>query len=285
MARPLRLEFAGALYHLTSRGDRREDIYLTEEDRRQFLMLLGQVCERFNWRVHAYCLMTNHYHLVVETVEANLSAGMRQLNGVYTQYFNRAHCRVGHVFQGRYKGILVERDSYLLELSRYVVLNPLRAGMVAELLDWPWSSYPTMVGDSAPDWLAVKPLLACFGGKIDQARERYRRFVAQGVNRSPPWEELRGQAFLGSDAFLDQMQVRLSQQVSAVTSLREIPRVQRRPAAKPVGWYAIMYPERNTAIFEAYQSGGYTLQDVAEHFGLHYTTVSRIVSKYVKYKT
>ena len=280
MARPLRLEFAGALYHITSRGDRREDIYLAEDDRREFLVLLGHVCDRFNWRIHAYCLMTNHYHLVVETVEGNLSAGMRQLNGVYTQYFNRTHGRVGHVFQGRYKGILVERDSYLLELSRYVVLNPLRAGMVAELIDWPWSSYPAMVGETAPDWLAVKPLLACFGEEISQARERYCHFVAQGVGRNSPWGELRGQVFLGSDAFLDQMQVRLSQQVSAATSLREIPRAQRRPTAKPLGWYASQYPERNTAIVEAYRSGGYTLQEVAEYFGLHYASVSRIVSRY-----
>ncbi|GLR11223.1 transposase [Chitinimonas prasina] len=285
MARPLRLEFAGALYHITSRGDRREDIYLAEGDRREFLVLLGQVCERFNWRIHAYCLMTNHYHLVVETVEGNLSAGMRQLNGVYTQYFNRTHGRVGHVFQGRYKGILVERDSYLLELSRYVVLNPLRAGMVAELIDWPWSSYPAMVGETTPDWLEVKPLLASFGEEINQARERYCHFVAQGVGRSSPWGELRGQVFLGSDAFLDQMQVRLSQLASAASSLREIPRAQRRPVGKPLGWYAGQYPERNTAIVEAYRSGGYTLQEVAEYFGLHYASVSRIVSRNAKYKT
>jgi len=101
MARPLRIELAGGLYHVTSRGDRCEDIYLDDKDRRQWLILLGQVCERFNWVCHAYCQMSNHYHLVIETVEGNLSQGMRQLNGVYTQYFNRRHRRVGHVYQGR----------------------------------------------------------------------------------------------------------------------------------------------------------------------------------------
>ena len=121
MSRPLRLEIAGGLYHVTSRGDRREDIYDSDEDRQAWLVLFGEVCKRFNWRCHAYCLMSNHYHIVVETPEGNLSQGMRQLNGVYTQNFNRSHNKAGHVFQGRYKAILVEKDSYLLELARYVV--------------------------------------------------------------------------------------------------------------------------------------------------------------------
>lgn len=109
MARPLRIELSGGLYHVTSRGDRREDIYVDDADREYWLALLGHACERFNWVCHAYCMMGNHYHIVVETVDGNLSKGMRQLNGVYTQYINRTHSRVGHVFQGRYKAILVER--------------------------------------------------------------------------------------------------------------------------------------------------------------------------------
>jgi len=146
MARPLRLELCGGLYHVTSRGDGREDIYLSDEDRETWLAVFGQVCERFNWVCHAWCQMTNHYHILIETPEANLAQGMRQLNGVYTQRFNRAHERVGHVFQGRYKAILVERDSYLLELARYVVLNALRAKMVKRLEAWPWSSYTATCG-------------------------------------------------------------------------------------------------------------------------------------------
>jgi len=126
MSRPLRLEFAGALYHVTSRGDRREDIYENDCDRKGFLELLGDVCETYNWVSHGYCLMSNHYHLIIETPEGNLSKGMRQLNGVYTKRFNSMHGRVGHVFQGRYKAIHVDKESYLIELSRYVVLNPVR---------------------------------------------------------------------------------------------------------------------------------------------------------------
>jgi REP element-mobilizing transposase RayT len=118
MSRPLRIEFSGAYYHVTSRGDRREAIYEDDEDRKSFLEIFRDVVEAFEWRCHAYCLMSNHYHLFVETAHGNLSKGMRQLNGVYTQWSNRRHRRSGHLFQGRYKGILVDTDGYLLELSR-----------------------------------------------------------------------------------------------------------------------------------------------------------------------
>jgi len=146
MARPLRVEFAGARYQLTSRGDRREDISLGAPDREDWLEVLGNVCSRFNWVVHAYCQMSNHYHLLVETVDGNLSRGMRQLKGHYTQRFNRRPGLVGHLFQGRYKAILVQKEAYLLELTRYVVLNPVRAGMVREPQDWPWSSGAAVLG-------------------------------------------------------------------------------------------------------------------------------------------
>jgi len=130
MARPLRIEYNRALYHITSRGNAREAIFLNDEDRKLFLDILGSVKERSNWLCHAYCLMDNHYHLIVETPESNLSKGMRQLNGVYTQRFNKQHNRVGHLFQGRYKTIVVDKENYLLEVSRYVVLNPVRAKAV-----------------------------------------------------------------------------------------------------------------------------------------------------------
>ncbi len=150
----------------TSRGDRREDIYLNDADRQRWLDLLGEVCVRHNWLCHTYCLMDNHFHIVIETVDGNLSAGMRQLNGVYTQWHNRTHGRVGHVFQGRFKAIIVQRESYLLELARYVVLNPVRAGMCAVPEQWPWSSYRAMVGQAhRPNWLHTEWLLAQFGNQ------------------------------------------------------------------------------------------------------------------------
>src|SRR5690625_673373 len=181
MARPLRIEFDGALYHVTTRGDRREAIYEDNKDREDFLEVLAEVVERFNWLCHAYCLMGNHYHLVVETPDGNLSRGMRQLNGVYTQATNRRHRRSGHLFQGRFKAILVDKESYVLELTRYVVLNPVRAAMVKSPGDYPWSSYRAMVGEAeAPGWLATDGLLALFGKRRAESRRRYRRFVREG---------------------------------------------------------------------------------------------------------
>ncbi len=155
MAHPLRLEFPGALYHVTARGNARQAIVLDDRDRALFLVCLGETVARLDWICHAYCLMDNHYHLLIETPEGHVSRGMRQLNGVFTQRMNRRHGRVGHLFQGRFKAILVERESYLLELCRYIVLNPIRAGMVTQLERYPWSSYPATRGFVVrPGWLA-----------------------------------------------------------------------------------------------------------------------------------
>jgi REP element-mobilizing transposase RayT len=156
MARPLRIEYPGAVYHITSRGNAYQDVFLDDADRERFLEVLKQTVDRFNWLCHAYCLMMNHYHLLIETVDPTLSRGMRQLNGVYTQAFNRRHERVGHLFQGRYKAILVEKETYLLELSRYIVLNPVRAKMVKKPEEWEWSwSSPASADSVALDIRAV----------------------------------------------------------------------------------------------------------------------------------
>jgi len=274
MARPLRLEFAGALYHVTARGDGREDIYLADGDRGLFLDVLAGVRDRFNWTVHAYCLMSNHYHLLVETPDANLSKGMRQLNGVYTQRFNRIYDRVGHVFQGRYKAILVQKETYLLELARYLVLNPVRAGMVHNPGDWPWSSYRAMIGEKlAPEWLETHWILAAFGGTEVEAIQNYTRFVAEGTGQPSPWEQLKHQVFLGTEAFVASMR----RKVPTGKDLREIPQTKPRAAAKPLSYYARRYANRDRAIAAAYASGGYTMQDIGDFFRLHYSRVSKII--------
>lgn len=276
MARPLRIEFAGALYHLTSRGDRREDIFLDDVDRAMFLEVLAEVCDRFRWVCHAYCLMSNHYHLVIETRESTLSLGMRQLNGVFTQRSNRRHHRVGHVFQGRYKAILVQKDSYLLELARYVVLNPVRAGMVRSVRDWPWSSYRATAGwAEAPDWLFVDWLLSAFGTQRKAAEEGYRRFVSEGRGARSPWDDLKRQVYLGDEAFVDQMLA----QIADESRLSEIPATQHRAPPKSLEHYAAVNRDRDKAIAAAYRSGGYSMKKIGEHFELSYSMVSRIVKR------
>lgn len=198
MARPLRIEYTDALYHVTTRGDRQEDIFTLDVDRIDFLEILSRVVERFNWLVHAYCLMDNHYHLLIETPDGNLSKGMRQLNGVYTQTSNRNNNRVGHVFQGRFKAILVQKESYLLELARYIVLNPVRARMVKIAKARPWSSYLDSAGcREPPPWLSTEWVLAGFGKRLLSAQQKYRDFIAQGKNQPSPGVK-RKYAYMGS---------------------------------------------------------------------------------------
>jgi REP element-mobilizing transposase RayT len=275
MARPLRLEFAGALYHVTSRGDRREDIYLDDDDRRSWLAVLGTVCGRFNWVVHAYCQMSNHYHLLVETPDGNLSRGMRQLNGLYTQGFNRKHGLVGHLFQGRYKAILVQKEGYLLELSRYVVLNPVRARIVDDPAEWPWSSLRAVLGGcDVPAWLDTDWLLSHFAPHRQRARRAFLQFVMDGVGRPSPLEHVQHQILLGDSAFVAKIH-----DVKPSDDLREVSKAHRRSIAKPLAYYQSTYVDRDAAMAEAYASGAYTMKEIGEFFGVHYMTVSRAVRR------
>jgi putative transposase len=225
MARPLRLEFAGAIYHLTSRGNARQKVFLSDADRELFLKTLSWVVNRYGWICHAYCLMANHYHLLIETPKANLSIGMRQLNGIYTQSFNRRHNRVGHLFQGRFKAILMERESHLLDLCRYIVLNLLRVKGSARAQSWKWSSYGATAGlTRVSEFLSTEWILAQFGKRRAEAQKHYREYVRDGVT-SRPWDDLKGQIYLGSEAFIEK-------HAAPNKELKEIPQVQLR-AAKP----------------------------------------------------
>jgi putative transposase len=273
MTRPLRVELAGGLYHVTSRGNCQEEIYRSAADRLMWLDLFGEVCTRFNWICHAWCQMTNHYHLVVETADANLSAGMRHLNGVYTKRFNRCHGRVGHVYQARYKAILVEKDAYLLALARYVVLNPVRARMVTEPGAWPWSSYRAMTGDApVPPWLRTDWILAQLASAREPAVAAYAAFVQAGMSAAPIWNELRGQIYLGREQFVERLQ-----RYTNDAMLCEVARVQRRPLAQPIEYYRHAHKDPHAAMAAAYASGDYSMRQIADAFGVHYATVSRAV--------
>ncbi len=275
MSRPLRLEFPHAFYHVTARGNRQEAIYEDDLDRRLFLEILGDTVADFNWLLHAYCLMSNHYHLLVETPDGNLSAGMRQLNGLYTQRSNRKHGRVGHVFQGRYKAILVDQERYLLEVARYVVLNPVRAGMVRQAQDWPWSSYGAMTGQTEPPrWLATDVLLSAFGGTRAQAMQQYAEFVAAGRKAPPLWDSLQGQVYLGDAGFVGRMLAKAGQAPAL-----QVPRAQRRVPPMPLAEIAALHPDRDAAIAAAHATGRYSYTEIAAYFDVHFTTVGRVVRK------
>jgi REP element-mobilizing transposase RayT len=281
MARPLRLTYPGALYHVTARGNARQPIYLADEDRRLFLAVLAQVVERCAWRCHAYCLMDNHYHLLIETPRGNLSVGMRHVNGIYTQRFNRRHGRVGHLFQGRFKAILVERESYLLELCRYVVLNPVRAGVVKRPESYSWSSYRATAGlEPPPQWLSRDWLLAQLSSRRAVAERKYRQFVQEGLGASSPWAQVHGQAVLGQSQFIERLQPLLVGKAEE----REIPRVQRfllQPALDKLlsAQQVATRARRNQAIWAAHMQHGYSLTTIGQYLGLHTSTISKIVQQ------
>jgi len=278
MSRPLRIEYEGALYHITTRGNDRGKVFFTDTDRAAFLELLSEVVERFSWICHAYCLMANHYHLVIETPHANLSRGMRHINGVFTQRINRLNRRSGHLFQGRFKAVLVEKESHLLELARYVVLNPVRAKMVRSAKDWKWSSYRATAGmGESPEWLTTDWILTQFGPTRPKAQKAYRKFVQQGRGIEI-WDELRRGSLLGTDAFEAEIVPLLSQSDSTI----EFPRTQRlaaRPSLEVLFANVADKPSRDRKIHEAMRMHEYTLKELSSFLSLHYSTISVIARK------
>lgn len=276
MSRPLRIEYPGALYHVTSRGNARKKIFRDDQDKEIFLDTFASVVKRYNWLCHAYCLMDNHYHLIIETPDANLSKGMRQLNGVYTQRYNKRHGKTGHVFQGRFKALLVQKDTYLLELSRYVVLNPVRVRIIEDPKDWKWSSYPATAGlTKTLDYVTTDWLLQQFGSKRKTAVGRYKEFVQEGIKKkASPWEELQGQILLGDEKFIEEFRDILS----GKEQIKEIPRNQRyvgRPTLQDLFGDVKDKNARNRQIYTAHVKFGYTLKELADYLQIHYTTVSK----------
>jgi len=279
MARPLRIAYPGAVYHVTSRGNAQVMIFCDNHDRLIFLAVLADVVKRYHWLCHAYCLMDNHYHLVIETLEANLSLGMRQLNGVYTQKYNRRHKKSGHVLQGRFKAIVIDKDSYLLELSRYVVLNPMRAKMTKNIAHWQWSSYQAHAGlTTPPDYLTTDWILGLFSSKRKIAQNKYRAFVNEGLHKQSPWGDLKGQVLLGEENFVKGFKALLSDK----EQVGEIPRQQRyvtRTSLEELFKKRGDKKRRNKNIYEAHLNYGYKLCEIANYLQIHYTTVSKIIAK------
>lgn len=276
MARPLRIEFSDAFYHVTARGNQRSSIFLQDDDRREWLEILAQVAERFRWRVYAYCQMGNHFHLLVRTPEPNLARCMRHLNGVYTQRFNRQHHRCGHLMQGRYHAVIVDHQSYLLEVARYVLLNPVRANLVVHPGDWIWSSYRAMLSQTPPEWLAAADLLTHFSSERIKAIAAFQRFVVAGANAESPWKALQQDIYLGDETFVAATQLQI---LEARRSDKEIPRPQRLTKATPLQQLFGKHDTVAAAVIAAYRSGHFTLRQIADHLGVHYSTISRLLAK------
>ncbi len=230
MARPLRLEFKGAFYHVTSRGNLRDKIFFDDKDREKFLEILRRTKERYVYVLHSYALMENHYHLFLETPRANVSQIMQNINTSYTVYINKKHKRFGHLFQGRFKGIIVDKETYLIVLSRYIHLNPVRAGIVKNPEDYKWTSYRKYIGvyngkDSIVD---AAETLSYFSKTKTAAIKAYREFVEEGIGeRNNPLEDVEAGVLLGSNKFMAQIRRMLrrrkpDEEIPQLKSLREI---------------------------------------------------------------
>ena len=259
MSRPLRIAPSDAVVHVIARGNAGGPIVLDDRDRASFLELLATTVERYVLLCHAYCLLDTHYHLLLETPRSNLSLGMRQLNGRYAARFNRRHGRFGHLFQGRFRSILVEKETHLLEVARYIALNPVRAGICAYPDEYAWSSYRATAGLAPrPSFLSCEGIRAAFG--VNRAQERYREYVALGLGESPRvvGERVGGESFL---------RLRLGS-----TERGEVPRAQVQPLVPPL---ADVFAASSTPVATAYRDHGYTLAQIAAHLGCHCSTVSR----------
>ncbi|KQW91471.1 hypothetical protein ASC94_16920 [Massilia sp. Root418] len=258
MSRPLRTQACGAIYHVTARGVRRSTIYVDSNDYRVWLGILGEAAARFQLIIHAYCQMPNHFHLAVETPLGNIAAGMRYLNGKYFQYFNRKYRHLGYVSQSRYHSELVRREEYLLELARYIVLNPVRAELAAAAASWEWSSHRAMLGlVSTPDWLHADWVLSQFGnGSGDRRVDAYAEFVEQGRGLPDPLAPARAAAKAA----------------------------RRRPAAaspqpEPIEHYFARFTSWQEAALRAYLSSSYSIRAIASYLHLSPRTLMRLLRR------
>lgn len=266
MARPPRLQILDGIYHLTARGNERAAIFRDDADRRHFLELVADVRERYHWRIFSYCLMSNHYHLLAQTPEPNLARGMRQLNGVYAQSFNRRHARVGHLLQGRYSARLVQADEHLLASARYIVRNPVRAGLCQHPREWRWSSHRATLGLEPPWFLEIGAFLAHYAPLPEVAREHYRTHTeqAEGERSTHPLVD-------GDESFI----------AAALERLQPAAGIPRRyfQAPRPALPTLLATSDADAAIARAYEHG-YSLRQIARHLGVNASTISRRLTRH-----
>jgi len=288
MARPLRITFPGAFYHITSRGNERKNVFKSKRDREKFLEYLESATQRYDAVIHVYCLLDNHYHLLVETPSENLSQIMRHINGAYTTYFNVKRKRSGHLFQGRYKAILVDADEYAKELSRYIHLNPLRAKMVETPEDYDWSSYQYYIGrKKLPEWLTRDFILGYFGKKVSTAQKGYHGFVSELVNEKydSPLDETTSSTLLGSPDFIAFIKEKYlsgkkpDKEIPALKELHEKISIQDIFAVVDTVFGNEPALSRNVKLFLCRKYTGERLKDIGESFGIGESGVSQASSR------
>jgi REP element-mobilizing transposase RayT len=290
VSRPLRIEYPGAFYHVTSRGNERKTVFQSNRDREKYLSYLESAHERYGAVVHAYCLMGNHYHLLLETPRGNLSKILQYVNGAYTTYFNIKRSRSGHLFQGRFKGILVDKDEYCKELSRYLHLNPVRAGMVKAPLEYPWSSYRYFVGrDKKPKWLTTEFILGDFGGEGRRGFKKYREYVERGENKEieNPLKKVIASTFLGGKDFIDR--IKLEYLGKKEIDKRDLPALRQilvgpplesieKVVSKMVGRGHPLF--KKICIYLSYQYSGLNLREMGEYFGMQRSAISQLSRRF-----
>lgn len=275
MARPLRPEYAGAIYYVSSVGNRGQSVFQNSADGNAWIEILEGVCGRFGCRCFGYCLMSDGYHLVIETPKPNLSKTIRQLNGVYTQRSNRLHDTDGHVFRGRYKSIVIQKEEYLLLLMAHIFLLPLRAGFVKHPNQFKWSSCRYLYGkDEAPGYIDLEWFSEGFSSDMSAFDE----FLEENSSRDVI-SETRKQIYLGDDEFIELVQ----EKIKKGSRSKDIPRYQvTKPVSSVLNGLARSGHSRNEAIAKTYLTGDYTLREVADAVSVHYSVISKIVSEYEK---
>ena len=293
MPRPLRIELPGATCLVTSRGFHQQTtaalagsghkawpVFRNQEDRAVFLNILESVVTRFGWLIHSYVLMQDHYHLIVELPDTNLSKGMRQLNGIYTQHVNRRYRQQGPLFQGRFKSIIFEKQKYLLPLCRYVVTNPARLAEPEPWASYVWSSYRATAGQvkNPPSILHTADVLNEFGKRKTSSQRKYREYIHAGVKAPSPLDQRTHQVLLGGSAFINKMRPIL---LGKPTQDKKPPKAaKRRKSLNSIfkQLHGKTRPERNRLICQAYSKFDHTQEEIGKHLGLHHTTIGKVIS-------
>jgi REP element-mobilizing transposase RayT len=294
MARQLRIEFEGAFYHVTSRGNLRDKIYFQDRDREKFLEILERTRERYSYLLHAYALMDNHYHLLIETPMANISQIMQNINTSHTVYINRKYHRSGHLFQGRFKGIIVDKEEYLVTLSRYIHLNPVRAKRVQRPEEYRWSSYNAYINAKGKSLLVdTEDTLNCFSNRHNTAIKKYKEFVEAEVDeKDNPFNDVEAGILLGTDRFKE----RIKEYLDNIKSDDEVPQVKRLKEKIPIdrvikicsNYYGKTHEdllrrkkgkrERQVAIYLAKALSGGKNVEIGSYFGIKAPAVSVAIS-------